>query len=1486
MSRRSQLAKARRRVTSVFTYLQELSRVRTPPVTILDRHEWVLRIAAAPVGPSISFVERAAAWAPSGARVADGPLLRVRRPVEEPCPEPPAPVRSRLRTGWDEPEQAASLRPEVVGDEAAHEGSGPGADVSATFLDWVARRDAWAQSQAPQALFHRLYELWTRFERESEKYQLYLGDGVLCCVDHEAENQTRHPVLLQKVELRFDPKAPAFELWESEQAPFLYLPMLRHLQVEGKALLQLQERFAEQICDPLGGDETSEFLTSLVQGLWPDGTFAADEQARKNASVPYMYRDPVLYLGHRSEDFVGAIDRYLERLDGEKNLPTALMRTVGVDPERDAREDEPTEPLLTAPANEEQVRALRRLAETGAVLVQGPPGTGKSHTIANLIGHLLAQDKTILVTSQASKALRVVRDKVAGPLQSLCVSLLDSDEDSNRELEESITGILNYLSQTTVETLVEEIAAVAVERQQLAARHGELTARLEAAVVTEYGGLDLDGERVATSEVVRELIEARGQHDWLPGPVHGDEPALSEEDVAELYRLRAEAGPRQADAEVLVPDLSLLPAPEEFADHCDARSEGGGDDGDTGALWTDGKQTGQQLGELEQQVAAVAAALPEDKSWLVACLDAGNGNRDAREPWLQLIDLVAECNARIPGRMTLVLEHGPLAPTSPPTDDALALIAEILELLHAGKKLRRILKGERGAFAGACRVNGKPPETVEHFQAVQDLLEIRALREQLARRWDRQLVPFGAPDSGALGGEIEKTAKPYAAAMAAALRWFEDQYRPCERALMSAGLDWPTAMASVPRPAGDRGTLLQMRALFGEVLPPLLIARRRQLELEPLNAARKGWLTHLDELAGDDTSKRTELVRDLARALRHDARETYARLWNRASRAAEQAPLVARLAELLEVLEAAAPSWAAALREPPAEQKDAAVPGAGDVWAAWSYRRWRQRVEAATDVDVDALQTDLNRTARDLQDVTARYVEKLAWRAQLERTGLEEQQALAGWLALHKKIGKGTGKNAPRLKEEAKRTLVKCREAVPVWIMPLSRVVESFDLATTRFDVVILDEASQCDILGLVCFAMADEVAVVGDHEQVSPYAVGLKTEKIQGLIDELLGDVPNRQLYDGKTSVYDLARQSFGGTIRLLEHFRCVPEIIEYSNQLCYAGDIKPLREASSAKVGPPLVAHRVPDGYRDGKVNEPEAHHIGALVSAMCEMPEYEGCSFGVVSMVGAEQALLIDSVLRKHLPVAQYQRRRLLCGNASHFQGDERDVMLLSMVDAAPAGKRLPIRRGDDTKKIFNVAASRARDQLWVVHSLDPDTQLKDGDFRLSLLRHVAANVSPETRLLTHRPRDPSEFETELAAALRERGFAVVVHCAIGSHVIDLVVEGESGVRIGIQCDGGREMTEDDIRDGLARQQTLERIGWKFLRVRASAFALDADGVIAGLAERLGKLGVEASATTLAAQRSTPPDDLRDRVTERARQILAGTRGGLRAVTGGDG
>ena len=109
----------------------------------------------------------------------------------------------------------------------------------------------------------------------------------------------------------------------------------------------------------------------------------------------------------------------------------------------------------------------------------------------------------------------------------------------------------------------------------------------------------------------------------------------------------------------------------------------------------------------------------------------------------------------------------------------------------------------------------------------------------------------------------------------------------------------------------------------------------------------------------------------------------------------------------------------------------------------------------------------------------------------------------------------------------------------------------------------------------------------------------------------------------------------------------------------------------------------------------------------------------------MLGNEQARLIDDLLRRRLSPALYVKHRLLCGTPAEFQGDERDVIVLSMVDVNPDSGPLALRGNGPNnmyKKRYNVAASRARDQLWVVHSLDVNNDLKGDDLRLRLIKHA--------------------------------------------------------------------------------------------------------------------------------------------------------------------
>jgi superfamily I DNA and/or RNA helicase len=459
------------------------------------------------------------------------------------------------------------------------------------------------------------------------------------------------------------------------------------------------------------------------------------------------------------------------------------------------------------------------------------------------------------------------------------------------------------------------------------------------------------------------------------------------------------------------------------------------------------------------------------------------------------------------------------------------------------------------------------------------------------------------------------------------------------------------------------------------------------------------------------------------------------------------------------------------------------------------------------------LQDKSDRCVRDLQVVTAELIERRSWAAQLRRTerNLRQKQSLVGWLDTVKKIGKGTGIRVPKLKAEANRLMTECRGAVPVWIMPLSRVAESFDPRTTKFDVVIIDEASQADVMALLALYLANKSIVVGDHEQVSPSAVGQDLGVVTHLIEEYLDGVPNHHLYDEKTSIYDLARQSFGGTIRLVEHFRCVPEIIQFSNQLSYEGAIRPLRDASRVTLKPHVIAHRVTGALSHSKENNEEAEEIAALLVAATEQPEYTDKTFGVISLVGDEQAYKIDTLLRKHLSEEEFKlQHNILCGNPAQFQGDERDVIFLSVVDTSDGGV-LRLREEPMFKQRFNVAASRSRDQMWVVHSIDPRSHLKPGDLRRRLIEYAEDPYRVLKALENVGAATESPFEREVANRLVRLGYKVIPQWRVGHYRIDMVVEGD-GKRIAIECDGDKFHPHEKLADDMARQAVLERLGWE--------------------------------------------------------------------------
>ena len=1406
---------------------------------------------------------------------------------KETIPQPSEELLPWLEAGWDKGLEHIKVRESLVLEaQKVIIRFEDDSERPRYLANWVAERDAWLEKERPARqvmdIFTKLYDLYARLEREAEEYELIVGDGLLEWSDPDLS--FFHPVLLLRIQLEFDPSIPQFTVFETDQASELYSALLRIVpDLAPGALNRLQEDLTSGEWHPLDEDNTSEFFKRVISQLSPYGTFLVKGLKQRPERGPFISRNPLIFLRKRNLGYSAALEAIIQDLPAREDFPQFLRNIVsnsetnenhnnsgggiptGIDPNG---EDEHI--LLSKEANAEQLVIAQRLEQHGAVLVQGPPGTGKTHTIANLIGHFLAQGKSILVTSHTSKALQVLHDKVVGPLKPLCISRLS--DDNRQQMNSSIDAITERLSNSDPDVLEREAVQLKAQRLSILEQLRETRRKLLAARQDEYRSLLIAGEEYSPAHAARFVEANRIGNDWIPGPVALGQPLpLAQGELHELYRtnsLLTLADEQEAKGLLLQPTQII--SPTDFNKLVEESKQPEGRlTANFSHLWLETKSSEwEELLLLGQRLQRAVEMIEEDSLWCLEVIAAGWDGGAAQEVWESLISLVEMVAEQAVQAKKMLLEYGPILTYEPGEEEEIeGLLVEIQQYVLAGGKLSSLklltTKRKWKGIIDKGRVNGLPPVKSEHFEALLCQVRLEKARIKLVLRWQRQ-IPEG-PVPHELGKAPEQFCSQYCTTISRYLEWNKKQWKPLLLELGQWGFLWEEFMSNMPIQTGTHGRLLRLRRAVLDYLPGVLTARADILLQEK---AEKSFATLQTDLEAHDQS--TKVIQELTEAVQGRNLVLYRTAFERLVELKSKEDAVVLRRRLLMQLESAAPAWASAIRQRVDEHGKEVLPG--DAEKAWRWRQLNDELDVRNAVSMQELQMQIEKSSHDLRTTTAVLVEKKAWSAQARRTTLTQRRALQGWKQFIEKAGKGTGKTAPHNFAEASKLMPVCQSAVPVWIMPMSRVIENFKPQTNRFDVVIIDEASQADAMALIALYMARQVVVVGDHEQVSPMDIGRNQEDILKLILEHLGGIPNKFLFDGKFSIYALAQTIFEPTC-LHEHFRCVSPIIQFSNYLSYDGKIQPLRDDSKVIIKPATILYRVDGAASRGKTNEQEAQAVISLIMACIEQPEYDKATFGVISMVGEEQAMLIESLLQKYLPPEEYKARKMQCGNSAHFQGDERTVMFLSMVDGPSGSGPLKLRAEgaqDMYKKRFNVAASRAQDQMWVVHSLNPNVDLKEGDIRLRLIRHAEDPEALTRSLKRKEEKTESEFERLVLRRLMIADYKVTPQWEVGAFRIDMVVE-SGGKRLAVECDGDKYHTLENLREDLSRQAILERLGWTFVRIRGSHFFRDQEEAMKPVFERLEAMDIKPEGTVDGADDTEQfGSELKERVLRRAAEL----------------
>jgi very-short-patch-repair endonuclease len=510
---------------------------------------------------------------------------------------------------------------------------------------------------------------------------------------------------------------------------------------------------------------------------------------------------------------------------------------------------------------------------------------------------------------------------------------------------------------------------------------------------------------------------------------------------------------------------------------------------------------------------------------------------------------------------------------------------------------------------------------------------------------------------------------------------------------------------------------------------------------------------------------------------------------------------------------------------------------------AWHWEQARFWIDEYIDEDdVPDLSKEVKKIADDIHELITQLAALRAWKFCFKRMKNTHQEHMEAWRLAMGRVGKGTGKWAPKHRRDAQKHLKQCQEAVPAWVMPLHRIWDTMKFAPGLFDVIIVDEASQCGLEALPLLYLGKKILIVGDDKQISPEGGFVPVANVNLLQDEYLYGYELKDSFAINTSLFDHAKIRFhGGLITLREHFRCMPEIIRFSNRNFYSGTpLIPLRQYGRNRLNPVEHVH-VATGYREGQganvINEPEAEALVDKIRELCEDSRYNGDNlktFGVIALQGSAQARLIEELLLTKLGPEKIEQRDLICGKPYSFQGDERDIMFLSMV-AAPNEQIGPFTAAPDERR-FNVAASRARDQMYLFHSVTTQ-DLSPNDLRRRLLEffqnpepyeiagkpleELELEVFNTPRMLGNQPEPfDSWFEVDVALELLRKGYEVIPQFEFARRKIDLVVEGGKA-RLAVECDGDVWHGPDQWDADQARQRQLERCGWVFHRIKYSRF-----------------------------------------------------------------
>jgi len=451
------------------------------------------------------------------------------------------------------------------------------------------------------------------------------------------------------------------------------------------------------------------------------------------------------------------------------------------------------------------------------------------------------------------------------------------------------------------------------------------------------------------------------------------------------------------------------------------------------------------------------------------------------------------------------------------------------------------------------------------------------------------------------------------------------------------------------------------------------------------------------------------------------------------------------------------------------------------------------------------------------------------WFKKIKKTSLNDENHVSRYIDASEKLERYVEDYSlwKKLVGEQESEIQELLSFLPIWVVTNLSAKNSLPLKENLFDLLIIDEASQCDIASaLPLFYRAKQVVIIGDPKQLKHISLLRETDDKKVASENKVSSLYLDYAYS-KNSLYDIAERNIKSNnkspILLNQHYRSYRDIISFSNEYFYEKKLNIMTDESK------LISDKVhPRGIKwidvRGKTiqtkspyNKEEAIEIINILKSF-NKSKLKKISFGIVTLFRAQMELIVDMIKR----TTELKNMDITVGTTHRFQGDEKDIIIFSPA-ISQGMKTTTLNWIHTTTQLLNVAITRARSVLIIVG--DKKKCNDAGGFLKNLLEHAESKKqldinfdSPiEEKLFKRLSKDGvkilPQYETKIRGKkLYRLDFALFIN----DNKYDVEIDGDKAHSQKIESD-------------ILRDIHLRIDGWKVRRYQASEINNNLDKVV---------------------------------------------------------